>query len=85
MDARDRGRLIGQLANRIEDELEELALLETLDNGKPISESRAGELPIVVDLLRYYAGFAEKIQGETIPVRGKHLCYTIEEPAGVEG
>ena len=85
MDARDRGRLLYRLADAIEDRADELAALETLDNGKPISESRQGDLPLVIDCLRYYAGFADKIQGSTIPIRGNFLCYTRREPVGVAG
>ncbi len=85
MDARDRGRLIYKLAELIEDELDELAALESLDNGKPISDSRAADLPLVVDCLRYYAGFADKIHGSTIPVRGNYFTYTRKEPVGVVG
>lgn len=85
MDARDRGRLMYQLADAIESQIDELALLETLDNGKPINESRKGDLPLVIDCLRYYAGFADKIQGSTIPIRGNFLCYTRREPIGVAG
>ena len=85
MDARDRGRLLYKLADAIESQADELAALETLDNGKPISESRQGDLPLVIDCLRYYAGFADKIQGSTIPIRGNFLCYTRREPVGVAG
>ncbi|WP_168563767.1 aldehyde dehydrogenase family protein [Crateriforma spongiae] len=85
MDAADRGRLMYRLADRIEQDIDSLAALETLDNGKPIRESRGGDLPLVVDVLRYYAGFADKIQGSTIPVRGNHFCYTRREPIGVAG
>jgi aldehyde dehydrogenase (NAD+) len=85
MDARDRGALIYKLAELIEEEAEELAALETLDNGKPISESRAADIPLVVDCLKYYAGWADKIQGKTIPIRGDFFCYTRREPVGVVG
>lgn len=85
MDARDRGRLLYQLADRIESEIDDLAALETLDNGKPISESRTGDLPFVIDVLRYYAGYADKIHGSTIPIRGRNFCYTRREPVGVAG
>lgn len=85
MDARDRGRLMYKLADLIEDELDELAALETLDNGKPIRDSRAADLPLVVDCLRYYAGFADKIQGQTVPIRGNYFTYTRREPVGVVG
>ncbi len=85
MDARDRGRLLYRLADEIERQADDLAALETLDNGKPINESRRGDLPLVIDCLRYYAGFADKIQGSTIPIRGNFLCYTRREPVGVAG
>mgnify|MGYP003635937647 FL=1 len=85
MDARDRGRLIYRLADLIEENIEELAALESLDNGKPIRDSRAADLPLVIDCLRYYAGWADKIEGTTIPIRGNHFCYTRREPLGVAG
>ncbi len=85
IDARDRGRLLNKLADLIESHIDELAALETLDNGKPINESRHGDLPLVIDCLRYYAGWADKIHGQTIPVRGRYFCYTRREPVGVVG
>ena len=85
MDARDRGRLIYRLADLLEENIEELAALESLDNGKPIRDSRAADLPLVIDCLRYYAGWADKIEGTTIPIRGNHFCYTRREPLGVAG
>jgi len=85
MDARDRGRLMYKLADLIEEDIDELALLETLDNGKPIRESKFGDVPLTVDCLRYYAGFADKIHGQTIPIRGNYFCYTRREPVGVVG
>ena len=85
MDARDRGRLINRLADLIEENFDELSALETLDNGKPISDARAADLPLVIDCLRYYAGWADKIHGDTIPVRGNYFCYTRREPLGVCG
>src|SRR5579872_187465 len=85
MDARDRGRLINRLADLAERHLDELAALETLDNGKPLRDARAADLPLVIDCLRYYAGWADKIQGDTIPIRGNYFCYTRREPMGVAG
>ncbi|HEX2475598.1 MAG TPA: aldehyde dehydrogenase family protein [Lacipirellulaceae bacterium] len=85
MDARDRGALMNKLADLIEEEADELAALETLDNGKPISDARAADIPLVIDCLRYYAGWADKIQGSTIPVRGDYFTYTRREPVGVVG
>lgn len=85
MDARERGRLMLRLADLAERNLDELASLETLDNGKPINDSRAADLPLAIDCLRYYAGWADKIQGNTIPIRGDYFCYTRREPIGVCG
>lgn len=85
MDARDRGRLMYRLADLIEDEIDELAALESLDNGKPFRDARAADLPLVIDCLRYYAGFADKIHGSTIPIRGNFFTYTRKEPVGVVG
>ena len=85
MDARDRGRLIAKLADLIEEEADELAALESLDNGKPIRDSKAADLPLTIDCLRYYSGYADKIHGQTIPVRGNYFCYTRKEPVGVVG
>ncbi|QDS98660.1 Aldehyde dehydrogenase PuuC [Adhaeretor mobilis] len=85
MDARDRGRLMYKLADLLEENAEELAALETLDNGKPIRDSRAADIPLVIDCIRYYAGWADKIEGKTIPIRGNHFCYTRSEPIGVVG
>ena len=85
MDARDRGRLMNKLADLAEKHLDELAALETLDNGKPINDSRGADLPLAIDCLRYYAGWADKIHGDTIPIRGDHFCYTRREPIGVCG
>lgn len=84
-DARDRGRLMNKLADLMEANLEELAALETLDNGKPLRDARAADLPLAIDCLRYYAGWADKIKGDTIPVRGNYFCYTRREPVGVAG
>lgn len=85
MDARDRGGLLYKLADLIEAEIDELAALESLDNGKPIRDARAGDLPMTIDCLRYYAGYADKIHGQTIPVRGNYFTYTRREPVGVVG
>jgi aldehyde dehydrogenase (NAD+) len=85
MDARDRGKLLNRLADLVERNFDELAALETLDNGKPLSDARAADLPLVIDCLRYYAGWADKIHGDTIPIRGNYFCYTRREPMGVAG
>ncbi len=85
MDARDRGRLMNKLADLMEQNREELAALETLDNGKPLRDARAADLPLSIDCIRYYAGWADKLVGETIPIRGNYFCYTRREPVGVAG
>lgn len=85
MDARDRGKLLNKLADLVEENIDELAALETLDNGKPIRDSRNIDLPMVADCFRYYAGWADKIHGQTIPIRGNYFCYTRREPVGVAG
>lgn len=85
MDARDRGRVMNKLADLMEANLEELAALETLDNGKPISDARAADVPLAIDCLRYYAGWSDKLTGDTIPIRGNYFCYTRREPLGVVG
>ena len=85
MDARDRGRLMNKLADLMEANLEELAALESLDNGKPIRDARAADLPLAIDCLRYYAGWADKLTGDVIPIRGNFFCYTRREPVGVVG
>lgn len=85
MSARDRGRLMYKLAQLIEEKSQELAALETADNGKPIRESQYVDLPQVVENFEYFAGYATKIEGETIPVPGQMFNYTLREPIGVCG
>jgi aldehyde dehydrogenase (NAD+) len=85
MSARERGRLLYKLGDLIEQNIDELAALETLDNGKPIRDSRNADLPLVLDCYRYYAGWADKIEGKTIPISGPFFCYTRHEPVGVVG
>ena len=85
IDARDRGRILLEIANLIEKNKDELALLDTLDNGKPISETTNADIPLAIDCFMYYAGWADKIHGETIPVRGEFFNYTLREPVGVVG
>lgn len=85
MSARDRGRLLYKLSLLIEEHSAELAALETSDNGKPIKESLYVDLPQVVENFEYFAGWATKIEGETIPVPGQMFNYTLREPIGVCG
>jgi betaine-aldehyde dehydrogenase len=71
------------LANVLADHCEELALLEARNAGKPIADAR-GEMEMVVDTFRYYAGAPERLLGETIPVAGGQ-AFTVREPLGVVG
>src|SRR6185437_2188209 len=81
-----RGRLLWRVAELIEQHADELAMLETLDNGKPIKYSKASDVPLTADHFRYFAGWATKIEGETIPVSIPNmLTYTLREPLGVVG
>jgi len=85
MSASERGRLIWRLADLVEQHIDELAELETLDNGKPIFESLYVDMPMVIDVLRYYAGLATKIHGETVNTSEIAFTYTLREPIGVVG
>jgi phenylacetaldehyde dehydrogenase len=83
-----RGRLLWKLADLMEANLEELAELETLDNGKPLFFSRLVDIPSAVDVFRYMAGWATKVEGNTIPISSpgaKYFAYTQREPVGVVG
>ena len=83
MSARERGRLVRKLGDRLLERADEVARLETLHNGKPISESRHVEIPAAAECLEYYGGWSDKVMGETIPVKGNYLTYTLREPIGV--
>ena len=83
--ASERGRLLHRLADLIEKNADELARLETLDNGKPISVAKAVDVAKTVACYRYFAGWADKVQGKTIPIDGDFFCYTRHEPIGVVG
>jgi len=86
MSGTDRGNLLWKLADLLEQHADELAELETLDNGKPIRASRHSDLPTAIKHFRYYAGWATKIEGATIPVSvPNQFVYTLREPVGVVG
>ena len=85
MSAAERGRLLNKLADLIEKNADELATLESLDNGKPKSVAAAADLPLTIACYRYFAGWADKVQGKTIPISGDYFCYTRHEPVGVVG
>jgi len=85
MRAADRGHALLRLADLIRRDLDELAMLESLDSGKPVSAIRRQDMPAVLDTLAYYAGWADKINGQVIPARPDALTYTLREPLGVVG
>ena len=88
MSGRTRGELLYKLADLIDKNAEELAGLIVLDNGKPVAEAAYGEIPVTSATVRYYAGWADKLTGETVPVDnkfGNYFCYTRREPVGVCG
>src|SRR3954466_6106003 len=87
MSPSDRGKLIWKLADLLEKHQEEFATLETLDNGKPLTISKAADVPLAIDCFRYMAGWATKIEGNTIPFSkpGRYHAYTLREPLGVVG
>lgn len=87
----DRGKLVWKLGDLIEAHLEEFAELESLDNGKPVTVARVADVPLAADLFHYMAGWATKVEGNTIPISvpftpgAKYLAYTVREPIGVVG
>lgn len=83
MSAAERGRLLYKLADLMEKHQDELAALEALDNGKPFSFAKAADIALCIKTYRYYAGWADKIHGQVIPISGPYLAYTKEEPVGV--
>lgn len=85
MDPNDRARILWKAGELVMSRLEEIAHLESIDTGKPISNARAIDVPRTADTFFYFSGWATKIGGETIPVRGSVLNYTLREPLGVVG
>jgi aldehyde dehydrogenase (NAD+) len=83
--ASERGRLLNRLADLVEQNADELATLETLDNGMPLSVAQHAAVPLIVGHFRYFAGWADKNHGKTIPISGDYFCYTRHEPVGVVG
>ncbi|KAI6660893.1 Retinol dehydrogenase 2 [Oopsacas minuta] len=84
-DSSARGMLLYKLAQLIERDREHIAKLETLDNGKPYKDALDVDLPLVIKVFKYYAGWADKIQGKTIPIDGNFFTYTRHEPIGIVG
>ena len=83
--ASERGRMLNRLADLLEKHADELAQLEAMDNGMPLSTARNIALPLTIAHFRYFAGWADKNHGKTIPVNGNYFCYTRHEPVGVVG
>ena len=87
----ERGRVVWRIGDLILDHLEELAQLESLDNGKPLTIARAADVPLAADLFHYMAGWATKIEGNTIDISVPYApgaqfhAYTLREPIGVVG
>lgn len=87
----ERGRMMWKLGDLVDKHLEELAELESLDNGKALTVARAADVPLSADIFRYMAGWATKIEGNTIPLSipytpgAEYLAYTVREPVGVVG
>ena len=87
MSPSERGKAIWRLGDLLEKNLEEFAEIEMLDNGKPLKIARIADVPLAIDLFRYMAGWATKIEGNTIPFSkpGRYHAYTLREPLGVVG
>lgn len=83
--ASDRGKMLHRLADLIEKNADELAALESLDNGKPVSVAKTVDVAASAGCYRYFAGWADKVHGKTIPIDGDYFCYTRHEPVGVVG
>src|SRR6202167_3069518 len=83
MRAADRGRILQRAAALVEEHQEELTALESLDAGKPLAAVRRQDMAAVLDTVRYYAGWCDKITGQVIPARPGALTYTVREPVGV--
>ena len=87
----ERGRLIWRIGDLIEQHNDELAQLETIDNGKPFNVARAADVPLAADMFRYMAGWTTKIEGNTIPITVPYAdgaefhAFTLREPVGVVG
>jgi acyl-CoA reductase-like NAD-dependent aldehyde dehydrogenase len=83
--AAERGRILQRAAMLLEQHQEELIEIESLDAGKPLAAVRRQDMAAVIDTVRYYAGWCDKITGQVIPARPDALTYTVREPVGVVG
>ena len=87
MSPSERGRLLWKLAELVDQHADELAELESLDNGKPRAVARVADVPLTADMFRYMGGWATKLNGQTISLSfpGDYHSYTLREPVGVVG
>lgn len=85
MPAVQRGKVLLKIADLIESYTDELACLETLDQGKTLLQARSGDVPLSAEHFRYFAGWCDKIEGNTIPSSSECTIYTLREPIGVVG
>ncbi|HEV7312303.1 aldehyde dehydrogenase family protein [Sphingopyxis sp.] len=81
----ERARLLNRIADRLEDNLELLAFAETIDNGKPIRETRAADVPLAIDHFRYFAGCIRAEEGAISTIDADTIAYHFREPLGVVG
>ena len=84
----ERARIVWRIGELIDEHADELARLESIDNGKPMHIARAGDMPFAAEMFRYMAGWCTKLEGDTIPLSnyprpGQALAYTLREPVGV--
>ncbi len=90
LSASARSKILWRVADLIEDKLEEFAILEAIDSGKPVTYAQLVDVPLAIDWFRYFAGWPTKLEGTTIPVSavatpGDYFAYTVREPVGVVG
>lgn len=83
IDVHERARILCRVGDLMMAKVEELALLEAQDTGKPLANARAIDVPRAAETFHYFSGWADKIHGDTVPVRGPYLNYTLREPLGV--
>ncbi len=83
MRASERGQILLRWADLLKQHADEIVEIESIDAGKPISATMRQDFPAAVDTLIYYAGWADKISGDVVPVRDDALTYTVREPVGV--
>src|SRR5207253_2056428 len=85
MDPSKKEKILWEIGDLLQKHKEEFAILESMENGKTLREAAGADVGPAIDSFRYYAGWVRKIYGETIPVDGPYLNYTLREPVGVVG